>query len=151
MARTTSSTSERVADILGMSDAHTILRALDEGGEPAHVARATIKGMDDQMQLKFALVQMCHAIDRTEEKRSDDRKEFDALNEAHNQAMSGQGQSCRFISDLETKFMRYLIAAFVVPILLWGITEFLAWRLKSYAQPAKQEVQRDARSQTGTP
>lgn len=148
MADSRGRTSERVADILGMSNAHTILRALDDGGESAQVARDTIRNVDDQTRLKFALVEICHAMDRTEEKRADDRAAFDELQTAHDKAMSGQGQSCRFIVELgnsvkeridalETRFLRYVLAVLILPLVLWGMMEFIAWRVRAYSQPQK--------------
>lgn len=119
--------SELVADILGISDATTIIREFDSPGDLGRAARQTIFSHDDSARQKFATLKIAHMIEQVITRQDAANGRLGKLEAEHDAVMSGAATGCRHLELLKTAFWKGVAITFVFPIALALILRLLGF------------------------
>lgn len=123
-------TSEKVANILGMTEAKTLLAAYEDGGRAQDIARNTVASFDGEGRRSLALIEISHVIERIEGQQTAANGKLGRLQKEHDARMMGEGRPCIFVQQAQARFWKYLVVVFVSPFLLWLLMEVVMWRVK---------------------
>jgi len=118
--------SERVANILGLSEAPTLLSHLEEDGERGEVARRTVSGLDSDGRRALAMIKIADAIDSLDDTVAKQNSRIGKIERLQNEPGS---ERCRQVERAEMRFWKFVVIAFVTPIVLWLVLELAAKRL----------------------
>jgi len=111
-------TADKMTRIIGLERVKPLLDALEEGGEPARIARESLQGVSQESLL---MVEVAHVCDRIEDQVTRLNGSLAKLWKEHNATMRGEGSPCRHVQNLKLRGLVAVLVIIVIPLaLMWA-------------------------------